>query len=176
MPDRSGQGGRRTGSLSLNDAFCFLMRRNLVEVVPAITWPPGIVLHNYRPELAEAVHRLMELGYLEGGGRVPALDTWQQRFETDPEYDPSLCFIALDADGIVGVCQCWTSAYIKNLVVHPRAQGRGLGRALLLNAFNVFQQRHEGFVDLKVLEDNVRAQRLYESCGMYVVRREPVPA
>lgn len=153
-----------------------LMRRNLAEVVPAITWPQGVFLHEYRQERAEAVLRLMELGYLEGGGRVPKLDIWQQRFETDPEYDPSLCFIAQDADGIVGVCQCWTSAYIKNLVVHPRAQGRGLGRALLLNAFKVFQQRREGFVDLKVLEDNLRAQRLYESCGMTVVRREPVPA
>ncbi|MHC8328798.1 GNAT family N-acetyltransferase [Pseudomonas sp. LB1P83] len=152
------------------------MRRNLAEVVPAITWPQGIDLVQYRPELAEAVHRLMELGYQEGGGRVPALDVWQQRFETDPEYDPSLCFIALDGEGIVGVCQCWTSAYIKNLVVHSRAQGLGLGRALLLHAFKVFQDRREGFVDLKVLEDNLRAQRLYESAGMYVVRRELVPA
>ena len=152
------------------------MRRNLAEVVPAITWPEGIILSEYRTDLAEAVHRLMELGYQEGGGRVPALDVWQQRFETDPEYDPSLCFIALDAEGIVGVCQCWTSAYIKNLVVHPRAQGQGLGRALLLHAFKVFQQRREGFVDLKVLEDNFRAQRLYESAGMRVIRREPVPA
>lgn len=160
----------------LAEQFCFLMRRNLAEVVPAIAWPQGIVVTQYRPELAEEVHRLMELGYLEGGGRVPALDVWQQRFETDPEYDPALCFIALDAEGIVGVCQCWTSAFVKNLVVHPRAQARGLGRALLLNAFKVFQERREGYVDLKVLEANFRAQRLYESAGMYVVRREPVPA
>ncbi|WP_223488630.1 GNAT family N-acetyltransferase [Pseudomonas sp. A-RE-19] len=151
------------------------MRRNLAEVVPSFTWPDGIELTGYRPELAEAVHHLMELGYREGGGRVPTLETWQQRFETDPEYDPSLCFIAFDAEGIVGVAQCWTSAYIKSLVVHPRAQGLGLGRALLLNAFNVFQQRREGYVDLKVLENNLRAQRLYESAGMYVVRRELVP-
>lgn len=153
-----------------------LLRRNLAEALPAITWPQGIVLNDYRPELAHAVHDLMQLGYQEGGGRVPALDVWQQRFETDPEYDPSLCFIALDAEGIVGVCQCWTSAFIKNLVVHPRAQGQGLGRVLLLHAFSAFQQRREGYVDLKVLEDNLRAQRLYESAGMYVVRREPVPA
>lgn len=158
------------------EGFCLLMRRNLAEAVPAITWPQGIDLVEYHPEQAEDVHRLMEQGYREGGGRVPALDVWQQRFETDPEYDPSLCFIALDGDIIVGVCQCWTSAYIKNLVVHPQAQGLGLGRALLLHAFKMFQDRREGFVDLKVLEDNLRAQRLYESAGMYVVRRELVPA
>jgi len=159
----------------LAEQFCFLMRRNLAQGVPGMTWPKGIDLVQYRPELAEAVHHLMETGYQEGGGRVPALDVWQQRFETDPEYDPSLCFIALEGERIVGVCQCWTSAYIKNLVVHPQAQGLGLGRALLLHAFKVFQDRREGFVDLKVLEDNLRAQRLYESAGMYVVRRELVP-
>jgi ribosomal protein S18 acetylase RimI-like enzyme len=159
----------------LNEQFCYLMRRSLARGVPAPAWPQGIVLTGYRPDQAEEVHDLLELGYSQGGGRVPALDEWQQRFESDPEYDPALCFIALDAQGIAGVCQCWTSAYIKDLVVHPRAQGRGLGRALLLNAFKVFQLRREGYVDLKVLEDNVRAQQLYERAGMHVVRREPVP-
>jgi len=151
------------------------MRRDLRQDVPPPHWPEGIELSTYRSELAAAVHQLMQRGYREGGGRVPALEEWQQRFESDAEYDPELCWIATDAEGVIGVAQCWTSSYIKNLVVHPRAQGRGLGRALLLNAFKVFQQRREGFVDLKVLEDNLRAQRLYESAGMKVVRRELVP-
>lgn len=157
------------------ETYCFLMRRDLGKDAPDAPWPQDIELRTYSVEMAADVHDLMQLGYREGGGRVPALNTWQQQFETDPEYDPSLCFIAHDGEGVVGVVQCWTSAYIKNLVVHPRMQGRGLGRALLLNAFKVFQQRREGFVDLKVLEDNRRAQRLYESAGMYVVRRELVP-
>jgi len=44
-----------------------------------------------------------------------------------------------------------------------------------LQAFKVFQQRREGFVDLKVREDNLQARRLYESIGMRAIRREPVP-
>ena len=159
----------------MSETFCFLMRRDLSQDVPAIEWPSGIELTTYSAERASAVHELMQIGYREGGGRVPALDVWQQQFENDPEYDPALCFIASDADGVIGVAQCWTSSYIKNLVVHPRAQGRGLGRGLLLHAFKAFQDRREGFVDLKVLEDNRRAQRLYEMSGMYVVRRELVP-
>ncbi len=159
----------------MGQTHCLLMRRDLRADAPPIVWPQGIEVSLYNAELAPTVHHLMQLGYRDGGGRVPALEQWQQRFETDPEYDPTLCFIAHDTEGVVGVAQCWTSAYIKNLVVHPRARGRGLGRALLLNAFKVFQHRREGFVDLKVLEDNVRAQRLYESAGMYVVRREIVP-
>ncbi len=142
--------------------------------MPDAQWPAGTEWSAYREELAPAVHQLMQLGQLEGGGRVPPLEEWQQRFVSDPEYDPSLCFVACDAGGVVGVAQCWTSAYIKNLVVHPRLQGLGLGRALLLHAFSVFQQRREGFVDLRVLEDNLRARRLYESVGMDLVRRELV--
>ncbi|WP_409316145.1 GNAT family N-acetyltransferase [Pseudomonas sp. KCJK9016] len=151
------------------------MRRDLSQDVPAIEWPQGIELTTYSREQAAAVHELMQAGYREGGGRVPVLDLWQQQFENDPEYDPALCFIASDAEGVIGVAQCWTSSYIKNLVVHPRMQGRGLGKALLLHAFKVFQDRREGFVDLKVLEDNLRARNLYEKSGMYVVRRELVP-
>lgn len=152
------------------------MRRDLRADLPDIRWPDAVEVSTYRAQTAAAVHELMQLGHREGGGRVPAFEVWQQRFESDPEYDPALCFVASDADGVVGVAQCWTSSYIKNLVVHPRLKGHGLGRALLLNAFKVFQQRREGFVDLKVLEDNRRAQRLYENAGMYVVRRELVPA
>ena len=159
----------------LTEDYCWLMRRDLSVIVPSPEWPAGLQLSEYRPELGVAVHRLMEFGYLDGGGRVAELEMWQRQFETDPEYDPALCFIALEGAEVVGVCQCWTSAYIKNLVVHPRFQGRGLGRALLLQAFKVFEQRREGFVDLKVREDNLRARRLYESVGMHAVRREPVP-
>lgn len=103
------------------------------------------------------------------------LEQWCQQFVTDAEFDPTLCIVASNASGIVGVAQCWTSAYIKNLVIHPNAQGQGLGRALLQQVFQVFQQRREGFVDLKVLETNVRARRLYESAGMVFVLRDLVP-
>jgi len=158
----------------MTETWCLLMRRDLSAALPPATWPGHIRVTTYGAQHAEAIHRLMELGQRDGGGRVPVLEVWRQRFESDPEYDPALCFIAQDEHGIVGVAQCWTSAYIKNLVVHPRAQGKGLGRALLLHAFKVFQLRKEGFVDLKVLEDNQRARRLYENAGMRVIRREEV--
>ena len=79
----------------MNEEFCWLMRRDLSVVVPAPDWPTGLQLSEYRPELGAAVHRLMEFGYLDGGGRVAALDMWQRQFESDPEYDPVLCFICL---------------------------------------------------------------------------------
>lgn len=110
----------------------------------------------------------------QGGGHVPNLKTWQQQFITDAEFDPTLCLVASNADGILGVAHCWTSAFIKHLCIHPCAQGQGLGRALLLHSFQVFKQRGEPYVDLKVLESNQRARQLYESAGMVLVLRDVV--
>jgi len=48
------------------------------------------------------------------------------------------------------------------------------GAPLLLHAFQVFKQRGEPYVDLKVLESNRRARQLYESAGMVFVLRDVV--
>eukprot|EP00659_Diplonema_papillatum_P013853 gene13853-21226_t len=125
--------------------------------------------------MAPAIHAVLSLAQEQGGGRVGSLEHWRQQFVTDAEFDPKLCLVASNASGILGVSQCWTSAYIKNLAIHPCAQGMGLGRALLLHTFQVFKQRGEAFVDLKVLESNLRARQLYERAGMVFVLRDLVP-
>ncbi|MBC2656122.1 GNAT family N-acetyltransferase [Pseudomonas sp. MSSRFD41] len=159
----------------MEERYCLLMRRDLTGPQLAPRWPVGVSLRHYSPDLAPEVHHLMQLGYLDGGGRVPDLDTWRKAFETDAEYDPELCLVLLEAGQVIGVAQCWTSAYLKDLVVHADARGRDLGRALLQQVFVMFAERREERLDLKVLEDNLRARRLYDSAGMQVVRRERVP-
>jgi len=72
---------------------------------------------------------------------------------------------------VVGVAQGWTSAYLKDLVVHAGHQGQGIGQALLARMFAVYAQRGEPCVDLKVMEDNTKARRLYERAGMVQVKR-----
>lgn len=152
-----------------------LLRRDLTGSLPAPQWPANTRLDHYRDELAPAIHAVLSMTQNSGGRRVASLEEWQQRFITDAEFDPTLCLVASNADGILGVAQCWTSAFIKNLSIHPCAQGQGLGRALLLHTFHVFKQRGEPYVDLKVLESNLRARQLYESAGMEFVLRDVVP-
>jgi ribosomal protein S18 acetylase RimI-like enzyme len=152
-----------------------LLRRDLTASLPAPQWPADIRLDHYREELAPAIHAVLRMTQDQGGGRVASLAQWQHRFVTDAEFDPTLCLVASNSDGILGVAQCWTSAFIKNLSVHPCAQGQGLGRALLLHTFEVFKQRGEPYVDLKVRESNLRARQLYESAGMVFVLRDVVP-
>ena len=155
-------------------AYYQLLRRDLTGSLPAPQWPAGTVLDHYRDDLAPAIHAVLRMTQDQGGGRVANLQTWQHRFITDAEFDPALCLVASNAEGILGVAHCWTSAFIKNLSVHPCAQGQGLGRALLLHSFQVFKQRGEPYVDLKVREDNLRARQLYESAGMVFVLRDVV--
>lgn len=155
--------------------YFLLLRRDLTGSLPAPQWPPQTQLDHYRDELAPAVHAVLRITQDQGGGRVAGLEQWRRQFVTDAEFDPSLCLVASNAEGILGVAQCWTSAFIKNLSVHPCAQGQGLGRALLLHAFHVFKQRGEPYVDLKVRETNLRARQLYESAGMRFVLRDVIP-
>ena len=153
-----------------------LLRRDLTTSLPAPQWPAGTQLDHYRDELAPAIHAVLRMTQDQGGGRVPSLEEWGQQFVNDAEFDPTLCLVASNAEGILGVAQCWTSAFIKNLAVHPCAQGQGLGRALLLHSFQVFKQRGEPYVDLKVLESNLRARKLYASAEMRLVLRDVVAA
>ena len=105
-------------------------------------------------------------------GKVYYKDYVTDEEPDDAEYDPQLCFVILHEGQVIAVAQAWTSAYLKDLVVHPHHQGQGLGSALLSHVFEVFRQRHEACVDLKVMEHNHRARRLYEQHGMALIRRE----
>ena len=51
------------------------------------------------------------------------------------------------------------------LAVHPKFQGRGVGKALLDHAYVVGQEKGIKAVRLDVYETNVPAIRLYEKCG-----------
>lgn len=176
MLDRSRAHSRGAGDLrpapgDASTGHYWLMRRDLGQPPHEVIWPAGVRLTDFSRQNAAAVHRLFMLGTELGGGRVADFKTWLDAFESDPEFNPQLCFVAEDPLGVVAVAQCWTSSFIRNLVVHPRMQGRGVGRALLDHVFQAFAERREGHVDLKVMESNLTARRLYERAEMYYVQR-----
>jgi ribosomal protein S18 acetylase RimI-like enzyme len=102
---------------------------------------------------------------------VEPFRVWWRGLKGDAEYDPALCFIAVDdQDQIVGVAQCWTSAFLKDLAVSPAFRKRGLGSALLLTVFQAFRERGANCLDLKVEADNpTGAIRLYGQHGMRTI-------
>jgi ribosomal protein S18 acetylase RimI-like enzyme len=152
----------------MTERLVIRMRRSLADPVPKPLWPAGIQPIPFAPERhAQEVHALLVAAYAQGGGAVEPFGIWWPSLRDDPEYDPALCFIAADETGqAVGVAQCWTGAFVKDLAVAPALRRRGLGSALLHEAFRVFRERGAASVDLKVHADNPSgALRLYQSHG-----------
>ena len=142
------------------------MRRMLDIPFPPPSWPQYIHLTGLTSEASRQVHDLLLLAYQNGGGSVAPHAEWWHSLLTDSEFDPSLCFLAWDREGLVGIAQCWSSAFIKDLAVHPRRRGEGIGKSLLLHTFDIFKTRGASAVDLKVQTNNVAAIRLYAQMGM----------
>ena len=156
--------------------FVLRMRRELRGTYPEPSWPAGIrirTLNGQDKKDAKAAHAVLEAGYYEGGGGAPKFNKWWSQLKKDKEFDSELFFLASDVEGVVGICQCWTSFFVKDVAVHPRARRRGIARALMLTAFEAFKARGAAHLELKVREENVAAQTLYAGLAMTVIAREP---
>jgi len=145
------------------------MRKTLdVSLRPAI-WPGDVYLTGLTPDMAAEVHALLDMAYSGGQGTLAPFPEWWASLRSDAEFDPSLCFLARDSKGIIGVAQCWTSGFVKDLAVHARRRNQGIAASLLLHAFSVFKERGATAVDLKVIKGNTPAIRLYLRLGMEII-------
>ena len=152
----------------MTERLVIRMRRSLADPVPEPVWPAGIRLIPFKPDRhAQKLHALLVEAYSRGGGYVEPFAIWWPSLRDDVDYDPALVFVAADEqEGIVGVTQCWTGAFVKDLAVAPAMRRHGLGAALLNHAFRVFRDRRSPHIDLKVHADNPSgALRLYRSLG-----------
>ena len=134
-------------------------------------WPEGVRVRSFTLNDAESLHALLAHGYRHGGGSVAAFDVWLAQMTTDEEFDRALWFLA-DATGtLVSAALCWTSAFVKDLVVRESWRRRGLGEALLRHVFEMFAMRGAGAVELKVEAANTSAVDLYRRIGMRAVEQ-----
>ena len=141
------------------------MRIDLPAAPIAPIWPTGIALRGFVPADGRALHALLEHGYRNGGGSVDAYDVWLPQLVGDHEFDPGLCFLA-DAEGALAAAAiCWTSAFVKDIVVHESWRRRGLGESLLRHAIRTFSARGADHLGLKVQAGNEGAIALYERVG-----------
>jgi ribosomal protein S18 acetylase RimI-like enzyme len=147
------------------------MRIDLRGEIPQPAWPEGSHVRAFHPSDATRLHALLEHGYRNGGGSVEPFDAWLPALTGDSEFDRELCFLVEAGDELVAAQICWTSAFVKDIVVHETWRRHGLGEALLRLAFRTFQERGASGVDLKVQAQNTPAIRLYERVGMRAVER-----
>jgi GNAT superfamily N-acetyltransferase len=147
------------------------MRIDLRTAIPPPVWPEGSSVRSFHPSDAARLHELLEDGYRRGGGGVDAFDAWLPALVDDSEFDPQLCFLVEAGDDLVAAAICWTSAFVKDIVVREAWRRHGLGEALLRCAFRAFQERGAIGVELKVQAQNAGAIRLCERVGMRTIER-----
>jgi ribosomal protein S18 acetylase RimI-like enzyme len=152
------------------------MRRDLSGMTEATLWPYGVMLATLGPKpdrnLVQAAHGVLAAGFWEAGGGAPIFRQWWQALRKDEAFDPEPVFIAVEGTDVIGSAQCGTSAFVKDLAVHPRARRRGVGRALMLAALNAFAARGARRVDLKVHEEDTAAIARHHAIRMQTVSRE----
>ncbi|UDL92919.1 GNAT family N-acetyltransferase [Mesorhizobium sp. PAMC28654] len=151
------------GSPAPNDVR---LRKILDDTLTAPRWPDGFLMRTFEHTDAPALHALLTEVFDDGKDGL--FDEWWPSISGDAEFDPALCFLVIDAKGLLAAAAlCWTSAFVKDLVVHPEARERGIGEALMRHAFATFAARGAGHVDLKTnTVESAAAVRLYERLGM----------
>ncbi|HEY6067908.1 MAG TPA: GNAT family N-acetyltransferase [Gaiellaceae bacterium] len=141
-------------------------------------WPEGIELAPFRRKDARAFHAALGEAFEDEWSFVALpFDTWERTRLDVPETDTSLWFVARDGDEIAGVNRCdpkkHGGGWIGALGVRKQWRQRGIGLALLRQAFVEFHRRGELHVGLGVDADNpTGATRLYEAAGMRVLTED----
>jgi ribosomal protein S18 acetylase RimI-like enzyme len=147
------------------------MRIELTGEIAPPAWPEGSHVRGFHLSDAERLHALLAHGYQRGGGTVEAFDIWLPALTGDSEFEPELCFLVEVGDDLAAAAICWSSAFVKDIVVRESWRRRGFAESLLRLAFGTFERRGAPGVELKVQAHNEPAIRLYERVGMRVIER-----
>lgn len=158
---------------------------DLDERPPQPIWPEGLRLSTYAAEDdLLAIYRADQEAFRDHWGYVAQPEEegfaeWRKWAVAREKFDPALWFLAMDGEEIAGICLCRRDftedphmGWVGTLGVRERWRQRGLGLALLQQAFRVFYDEGKLRAGLGVDADSLTgATRLYEKAGMYVARR-----
>lgn len=148
---------------------------------PAPAWPQGVVLKTYQTmHNLRAIYDAADEAFQDHWGHVDQptdnhFKEWQfNHIESNPDFDPTLWFVAMEGDEITAVCLCRPfvdddphMGWVNTLGVRRPWRNKGLGMALLLHAFGEFHRRGQKRVGLGVDASSLTgATRLYEKAGM----------
>lgn len=140
------------------------------------TWPEGVTITDLDGADLEAVHRLIyvDAGWAEIPGHPERpYEQWRDIFVTDKE-DPAQQVLAWRGGALVGVAMGRIfsdgAGWVAQLAVARSERGRGLGRALLLEALRRRVAGGATLLGLSVQAENASAIGLYLSVGLHVDR------
>jgi len=159
-------------------AFAMLHRQMQIEMhdVPlAPRWEYGIDCRTFVPGRDEcAVHALIQEAFDRPGRRPHPFDAWREFMMRPDIFEPDLWFLAEVDAQLVGACLCFRYSdlgWVRQLAVAQPWRRRGVGSALLQQAFGQFWMRGCRRVGLTVAAQNAGAFAFYQSVGMRAIRQ-----
>jgi mycothiol synthase len=154
------------------------MEIDLDAQLPAPQWPTGITARTFVVGQDEqATYTAVEEAFADHWEHTPiAFDEWVRARTQRPDFDPALWFLALHGGEIVGTALCYQRSeqlgWVRGLGVRRGWRGRGLGLALLYQAFAAYYSRGCTTIGLGVdAQSPTGATRLYERAGMRVTEQ-----
>jgi len=164
------------------------MAIELDREIPEPRWPEGVTVRTFdlEEDLEETVHAYRDAFQDHWGHvRVPFeedLREWDHWLRNDPNFDPTLTFLAVSGSTIVGLSACDPKfsedpemGFVDVLGVRRGWRRRGIALALLHHTFREFQQRGQKRVGLGVDATSLTgANRVYEASGMRPTQRTTV--
>jgi len=173
--------------LQLLREFGFVANRSSFELerpgdvadLPRPSWPPGIVPVPFRLGVDdEELHEMIYSFWTDVPGHVARpIEEWRASILAGSWFHAENVVVARSDDGggafvgcAIGRTFTGDVGWVSQLGVAPAARGRGLGRAILLEACHRLGHEHRRVIGLGVEAENAGALRLYRSVGMEVVR------
>jgi ribosomal protein S18 acetylase RimI-like enzyme len=171
-PDEPGQ--RLLAGLGYRPVRVFRALRIELEAAPAPPeWPGGLDAAEFDAERdAEAFHAAQQEAFADHWEYRPRdLARWRELHLGRKGFDPSLWRVVRAGGEVAAGAICEADRYgggwVAVLFTRRPWRGRGVGRALLRDAFRKFWERGETSVGLSVdAENETGAFHLYESAGM----------
>jgi len=147
---------------------------------PAAELPEGIQIRPITPGQEREVYQAVQDTFRDHWGFIEepvkeGFPRWLKRVQADPDYDPTMFYLAWEGDRVAGVATTFPRmpehpgmGWVWNLGVRRPWRGRGLGMALLRHCLAGFYARGCTWGGLGVDAQNLTgALRLYEKAGMH---------
>jgi ribosomal protein S18 acetylase RimI-like enzyme len=152
---------------------------DLSRPTPAPVWPDGIECRTFRAGDERTFYDVYVESFKDSWEPIEeSYEMWAHWLLDGPSFVPDLWFLALEGDEPTGAAICHPHetaedlGWVRILGVRRPWRKRGLGRALLLEAFAAFRERGFARAGLGVDAESVTgANRLYEQAGMHVSAR-----
>jgi GNAT superfamily N-acetyltransferase len=150
------------------------MRIDLAREPPPPAWPAGLTVSRFDVADAAEFHAALEAAFADHWQHEPEpFEQWRATMVERDDFAPDLWAVVRDGDEIVAGTICRPErlgvAWVARLFTRREWRRRGVGEALLHDAFGSFWRRGKRTIGLGVdAQSDTGAQRLYERVGMHV--------